>query len=126
MCIWTSSIVADYTNTTFREQTAFVFKCTSRRKKSAVETSCLCNQRRWKNSKYTSVISPCYFCVLLFVFLPPAFSSFSDIPLSTKSRRAMNYQSTCLSSFVYLVMHQVFYFARFKVPMGVTLKITAF
>jgi hypothetical protein len=41
MCIWTFSIV---TNTTFRKQSAF-------------ETSWLCNQWRWKKSKYISVIS---------------------------------------------------------------------
>jgi hypothetical protein len=39
MCICSSSIVSDYTNTTFRKHTAFVFRYTM------------------ENSKYTSVIS---------------------------------------------------------------------
>jgi hypothetical protein len=93
MCIWAFSIVNDYRNTTFRKQTAFVFRCSTIlrissnlkapktykfiRERQIIETSkknqcnqCSLNQWRWKNFKYASLIShkfiarsPTVFCL---------------------------------------------------------------
>jgi hypothetical protein len=65
--------------------------------------------------KFTRASNACYLYILHFLFLRRSFLSFSDIRLSTKSHRATNSQSTCLSAPVYLVMHQVFHSVRFEV-----------
>jgi len=68
--------------------------------------------------KFARASSVCYLYILHFLFLRRSFLSFPDISLSTKSLRATNSQSTCLSARVYLVLHQVFRSVRLQVSLA--------